>query len=260
MPVVAAGRRSRRSICTTSTSTGASCASIGKGDKQRTVLINEAAADAMRGVSRPASAHERFGLSSWGVAERGSGFGRSGWSSRRSRSSAALPSTRHRTSCDIPSQRISLEHGADIMTIKELLGHESLATTQIYTNVSVEHMRKDLRCGASARSSRRSLKRAADGDAPLSAKAFVTLPSLHCSCCSPSGRPARLARAPAPRTPMARRSATCTTIRELAATRYPSPLSKDTNGALLESFLAEFERVAIPSPQVVFHHGRFSRA
>ena len=35
-----------------------------------------------------------------------------------------------------------LEHGADIMTIKELLGHESLATTQIYTNVSVEHMRK----------------------------------------------------------------------------------------------------------------------
>jgi site-specific recombinase XerD len=35
-----------------------------------------------------------------------------------------------------------LENGADIMTIKELLGHESLATTQIYTNVSIEHMRK----------------------------------------------------------------------------------------------------------------------
>ncbi len=32
--------------------------------------------------------------------------------------------------------------GADVVTIKELLGHESLATTQIYTNISMEHMRR----------------------------------------------------------------------------------------------------------------------
>jgi integrase/recombinase XerC len=90
---------------------------IGKGNKQRTVFINQAAADAIRtylGV-RPRTADEAL-----------SGL------------------TKHITPHVMRHSFAThlLENGADIMTIKELLGHESLSTTQIYTNVSLEHMRR----------------------------------------------------------------------------------------------------------------------
>jgi len=114
---------------------------IGKGDKQRVVLVNETAATAMRaylGV-RPRTSDRAFF-----VGRTGKRLGvRQVWAIFRTIAGIAridVHATPHVMRHSFATHL--LENGADLMTIKELLGHESLATTQIYTNVSIEHMRR----------------------------------------------------------------------------------------------------------------------
>lgn len=114
---------------------------IGKGNKQRTVFLNHAAAEAIRaylGV-RPRSADEALFLS----RRKTRLSHRQAWVIFREfaqLSGLAKHVTPHVMRHSFATHL--LENGADIMTIKELLGHESLSTTQIYTNVSLEHMRR----------------------------------------------------------------------------------------------------------------------
>ncbi|MDQ2680214.1 MAG: tyrosine-type recombinase/integrase [Candidatus Eremiobacteraeota bacterium] len=114
---------------------------IGKGNKQRTVFMNQSAADAIRqyiGVRLRTSDEALF------LSRRKTRLShRQAWVIFRT--FAQLSGlTKHVTPHVMRHSFAThlLENGADLVTIKELLGHESLSTTQIYTNVSLEHMRR----------------------------------------------------------------------------------------------------------------------
>jgi integrase/recombinase XerC len=114
---------------------------VGKGNKERMALFNQATAEAMQaylGV-RPRTADTAFF-----VGRGGRRLGpRQVWAIFKvfaDLSGVATHATPHVMRHSFATHL--LENGADLMMIKELLGHESLATTGIYTNVSLEHMRR----------------------------------------------------------------------------------------------------------------------
>lgn len=114
---------------------------IGKGDKERVVFFNEATVDAIRmylGV-RPRTSDRALFLSRRGTRLSHSMAGVV-FKMYAKVSGLALKASPHVVRHSFATHL--LENGADLLTIKELLGHASLATTQIYLNVSKAHLRK----------------------------------------------------------------------------------------------------------------------
>ncbi|HZV80152.1 MAG TPA: site-specific tyrosine recombinase/integron integrase [Candidatus Binatus sp.] len=114
---------------------------MGKGRKQRLVLINRTTASAIQtylGVRPRASDESLF------VGHSGQGLSsRHVWEIFRrihAMSGVKAPASPHTLRHSFATHL--LEHGVDLVTIQELLGHASVATTQIYTNVSMDHKRR----------------------------------------------------------------------------------------------------------------------
>jgi len=113
----------------------------GKGNKQRMTLINKTAVRALNRwlAKRPASQTDALfvGKSGNRLSTRMVQYMFRALKKAAGIERYASPHTlRHSFATHL------LEHGADLVVIKELLGHENLSTTQIYTNVSLEHIRQ----------------------------------------------------------------------------------------------------------------------
>jgi integrase/recombinase XerD len=119
----------------------------GKGDKERIVPLGRRAVEALdeyvkRG--RPALARGRMQRALF-LSTRGHALTRQWvWEMVRAASGSIDGSTRKasphmlRHSCATHM----VEHGADLRSVQRLLGHADIATTQVYTHVAMEHLKR----------------------------------------------------------------------------------------------------------------------
>ena len=123
---------------------------MGKGGRERIVPLGRHAAGALaawlapggRGALEPARWARRGDAEAVFLNQRGGRLGRQGawgvvrrWGDEVGLGDALTPHVlRHSCATHM------LDHGADIRTVQELLGHASISTTQVYTRVSTERL------------------------------------------------------------------------------------------------------------------------
>ena len=120
---------------------------IGKGDKERVVPLGEAAVvylgryiNEARGVFLKGSYVEALFVNRFGEQMTRQSFWRI---IKKYLKQAGLPLTisphtlRHSFATHL------LEHGADLRSLQIMLGHQDIATTQVYTHVSTKHLREE---------------------------------------------------------------------------------------------------------------------
>ena len=120
---------------------------LGKGNKQRIVPLGSYARDAVTAYTvraRPSMALRGKGTSALFLNQRGGRLSRQGaWAAIHAAAArAGLAETVSPHTLRHSFATHMLEGGADVRVVQELLGHASVTTTQIYTMVTVQHLRE----------------------------------------------------------------------------------------------------------------------